>query len=164
MPCRILGPVQGSPDTYCRLFSSGERLQSANIFCAPPAPFRSPLDHLAAPEIRKANLHLSGDLQGAQDQFAVALASADRLEIEVLKITGQAEALIWIKAHDQMFVLLPQRSTPSSVTRLGYLSCCLNLGSFDRAAGGVGGTVSRPVGLLNKKYVERSAVAMHVTR
>ena len=26
----ILGPVQGSPDTYCRLFSSGERLQSAN--------------------------------------------------------------------------------------------------------------------------------------
>jgi hypothetical protein len=71
---------------------------------------------LAPPEIRKANLHLSGDLQGAQDQFAVALASADRLEIKVLKITGQAEALIWIKAHDQMFVCC-HKEAPQAVLR-----------------------------------------------
>lgn len=154
MPYRALGPVQGSRDTRCRRFSSGESLQSTNMFCAPRAPFHSPLDHVAPPEIRKANLRLSGDLQGAQDQFAVALASADSLEIEILKITGHAEALIWIKARLSKR-LSDAKKTPSSLTHLGFLSRCLNLGSFGRAAGCRGDGGSRPVGLYERRCVHQ---------
>jgi hypothetical protein len=93
--------------------------------------------------------------QRAQDQFAIILALADRLEIKLLETTEHAEALIWIKAPLSKRLSAAKRKTPSSPTRLGLLSCCLNLGSFGRAAGVSGDGGSRPVGLYERRRVRQ---------